>query len=93
MTSPSSFGSTPRHPYLVFTDKKMFRWPWTKGAEEDVIRAKMIEHDEQVGALLKSSKTWVSRQHHRHLFTDNGVETMLLARWRMGPFRGEKGTS
>ncbi len=63
-------------------------------AEEDVIRAKMIEHDEQVGALLKKlDELGVADNTIVIYSTDNGVETMLWPDGGMGPFRGEKGTS
>jgi len=63
-------------------------------AEEDVIRAKMIEHDEQVGALLKKLEELGVADNTIVIYsTDNGVETMLWPDGGMGPFRGEKGTS
>ncbi len=63
-------------------------------AEEDVVRAKMLEHDEQVGALLKKlDELGVADNTIVIYSTDNGVETMLWPDGGMGPFRGEKGTS
>ena len=63
-------------------------------AEEDVIRAKMLEHDEQVGVLLKKLEELGVADNTLVIYsTDNGVETMLWPDGGMGPFRGEKGTS
>ena len=63
-------------------------------AEEDVVRAKMIEHDEQVGALLKKLEDLGVADNTIVIYsTDNGVETMLWPDGGTGPFRGEKGTS
>jgi arylsulfatase len=63
-------------------------------AEEDVVRAKMIEHDEQVGAILnKLEQLGVANDTIVLYTTDNGFE---LAFWPDGgysPFRGEKGTT
>jgi arylsulfatase A-like enzyme len=63
-------------------------------AEEDVVRAKMIEHDEQVGSLLKKlDELGVADNTIVIYSTDNGVELMMWPDGGMGPFRGEKGTS
>ena len=63
-------------------------------AEEDVVRAKMIEHDEQIGALLKKPDELGVADNTIVIYsTDNGVETMLWPDGGMGPFRGEKGTT
>jgi len=63
-------------------------------AEEDVVRARMIEHDEQVAALLqKLQELGVADNTIVIYTTDNGNE---LAFWPDGgyaPFRGEKGTT
>jgi arylsulfatase len=63
-------------------------------AEEDVVRAKMIEHDEQVGVLLKKLEDLGVANNTIVVYTtDNGNE---LAFWPDGgyaPFRGEKGTT
>ncbi len=63
-------------------------------AEEDVVRAKMIEHDEQVGTLLgKLDELGIAEDTIVIYSTDNGFE---LAFWPDGgyaPFRGEKGTT
>ncbi len=63
-------------------------------AEEDVVRAKMIEHDEQVGALLdKLEAMGVADDTIVIYTTDNGNEMMLWPDGGYAPFRGEKGTS
>lgn len=63
-------------------------------AEEDLVRAKMLEHDEQVGALLKKlDELGIADNTIVMYSTDNGVETMLWPDGGMGPFRGEKGTT
>jgi arylsulfatase len=63
-------------------------------AEEDVARAKLIEHDEHVGALLKKLEDLGVANNTIVVYTtDNGNE---LAFWPDGgyaPFRGEKGTT
>jgi arylsulfatase len=63
-------------------------------AEEDVVRAKMIEHDEQIGVLLK----WLDDNNLADdtiviYSTDNGNELMLWPDGGYAPFRGEKGTT
>ena len=63
-------------------------------AEEDVVRAKMLEHDEQVGSLLKKLEDLGVADNTIVIYsTDNGVETMMWPDGGMGPFRGEKGTT
>jgi arylsulfatase len=63
-------------------------------AEEDVVRAKMLEHDEQVGSLLrKLDELGIADNTLVVYSTDNGVELMMWPDGGMGPFRGEKGTS
>jgi arylsulfatase len=63
-------------------------------AEEDVVRAKMLEHDEQIGILLKKLKDLGLEDNTIVIYsTDNGNE---LAFWPDGgyaPVRGEKGTT
>jgi len=63
-------------------------------AEDDFVRAKMIEHDEQVGVLLKwlddnglTDNTIVVYS------TDNGNELLFWPDGGYAPFRGEKGTT
>jgi arylsulfatase A-like enzyme len=63
-------------------------------AEEDVVRAKMIEHDEQVGAILrKLDDLGLSENTIVVYTTDNGNELMLWPDGGYAPFRGEKGTT
>jgi arylsulfatase A-like enzyme len=63
-------------------------------AEEDVYRAKMIEHDEQIGVLLKKLKTLGVDDNTIVLYTtDNGFELMMWPDGGYAPFRGEKGTT
>jgi arylsulfatase A-like enzyme len=63
-------------------------------AEEDVVRARMIEHDEQVGSLLKKlDELGVASNTIVVYTTDNGNELMLWPDGGYAPFRGEKGTS
>ncbi|WP_199748551.1 arylsulfatase [Candidimonas sp. SYP-B2681] len=63
-------------------------------AEEDVVRAKMIEHDEQVGTLLKKLEDMGIADNTIVIYTtDNGYELMLWPDGGYAPFRGEKGTT
>ena len=63
-------------------------------AEEDVVRAKMIEHDEQIGVLLKKLDDLGVADNTIVLYTtDNGNELMLWPDGGYAPFRGEKGTT
>ena len=63
-------------------------------AEEDVTRARMIEHDEHVGALLKKIKDLGVADNTIVVYTtDNGNELMFWPDGGYAPFRGEKGTT
>ena len=63
-------------------------------AETDVVRAKMIEHDEQVGAILKKLKELGVDDNTIVIYsTDNGNELMMWPDGGYAPFRGEKGTT
>ena len=63
-------------------------------AEEDVVRAKMLEHDEQVGQLLAKLKELGLEDDTIVIYsTDNGNEMMLWPDGGYAPFRGEKGTT
>lgn len=63
-------------------------------AEEDVVRAKMLEHDEHVGALLKKLEELGVADNTIVVYTtDNGNELMFWPDGGYAPFRGEKGTS
>ena len=60
--------------------------------EEDVVRARMIEHDELVGALLKKlDELGVADNTIVVYTTDNGNELMLWPDGGYAPYRGEKG--
>ena len=60
--------------------------------EEDVVRAKMIEHDEHVGAILKKVTDMGVADNTIVIYTtDNGYELMLWPDGGYAPFRGEKG--
>jgi arylsulfatase len=63
-------------------------------AEQDVVRARMIEHDEHVGALLKKLQELGVADNTIVVYTtDNGNEMMLWPDGGYAPFRGEKGTT
>ena len=62
--------------------------------EEDVVRAKMLEHDAQVGMLLKKLEELGIADNTIVLYsTDNGNELMFWPDGGYAPFRGEKGTT
>jgi arylsulfatase len=63
-------------------------------AEQDVVRARMIEHDEHVGAILqKLEDLGVANNTIVVYTTDNGNEVMFWPDGGYAPFRGEKGTT
>ncbi len=63
-------------------------------AEQDLVRAKMIEHDEQIGVLLGKLKELGIDDNTIVVYTtDNGNELMLWPDGGYAPFRGEKGTT
>lgn len=63
-------------------------------AEEDVVRAKMLEHDDQVGSVLKKLKDLGVDDNTIVIYTtDNGFELMMWPDGGYAPFRGEKGTT
>jgi arylsulfatase len=63
-------------------------------AEEDVVRARMIEHDQQVGSLLKKLDDLGVADNTIVVYTtDNGFEILLWPDGGYAPFRGEKGTT
>ena len=63
-------------------------------AEEDVVRAKMLEHDEQIGTILKKLKDLGVEDNTIVIYsTDNGNEAMYWPDGGYAPFRGEKGTT
>lgn len=63
-------------------------------AETDVVRAKMLEHDEMIGTLLKKlDELGVADNTIVIYSTDNGNELLFWPDGGYAPFRGEKGTS
>src|SRR5262249_3866925 len=63
-------------------------------AEEDVVRARMLEHDELVGSLLKKLQDLGVADNTIVVYTtDNGNELMFWPDGGYAPFRGEKGTT
>jgi arylsulfatase A-like enzyme len=63
-------------------------------AEEDVYRARMLEHDEHVGKILAKIKEMGIDDNTIIVYTtDNGNELMLWPDGGYAPFRGEKGTT
>jgi arylsulfatase A-like enzyme len=63
-------------------------------SESDVYRAKMIEHDEQIGAILKKLDDMGIADNTIVVYsTDNGNELMMWPDGGYAPFRGEKGTT
>ena len=63
-------------------------------AEEDVVRARMLEHDELVGSILKKlDDLGVANNTIVIYSTDNGNEFMFWPDGGYAPFRGEKGTT
>jgi arylsulfatase A-like enzyme len=86
------FNSTAIHIHS-HSPKKYIQMAVNEGrGEEDVVRAKMIEHDEQVGAILKKLKDLGVADNTIVVYsTDNGYELMLWPDGGYAPFRGEKG--
>lgn len=63
-------------------------------AEEDVVRAKMLEHDEQVGSILQKIKDLGIEDNTIVIYsTDNGFEFIMYPDGGYAPYRGEKGTT
>jgi len=63
-------------------------------AEEDVVRARMLEHDELVGSILKKlDDLGIANNTIVVYSTDNGNEFMFWPDGGYAPFRGEKGTT
>ena len=63
-------------------------------AEEDVVRARMLEHDEHVGSILKKlDELGIADNTIVVYSTDNGNEFMYWPDGGYAPFRGEKGTT
>ena len=63
-------------------------------SESDLVRAKMLEHDEQIGVLLDKLKELGVDDNTIVVYTtDNGNELMFWPDGGYAPFRGEKGTT
>ncbi|KAA1000539.1 arylsulfatase [Paraburkholderia panacisoli] len=63
-------------------------------AEEDVVRARMLEHDELVGQILQKLKDLGVADNTIVIYsTDNGNELMYWPDGGYAPLRGEKGTT
>ena len=63
-------------------------------AEQDVVRAKMLEHDAQVGSILKKIRDLGIEDDTIVVYTtDNGNELIFWPDGGYAPFRGEKGTT
>jgi arylsulfatase len=63
-------------------------------AEEDVVRARMLEHDEHVGMILKKLEELGIADNTIVVYTtDNGYEFLFWPDGGYAPFRGEKGTT
>ena len=88
------FNSTAIHIWS-HTTKKYLQMAVDEGrAEEDVVRAKMIEHDEQIGSLLKKIEELGVADNTIIIYTtDNGNELMFWPDGGYAPYRGEKGTT
>src|SRR6201996_100052 len=63
-------------------------------AEQDVVRARMLEHDEYVGDIIQKLKDLGVYDNTIIIYsTDNGNEFMMFPDGGYAPFRGEKGTT
>jgi len=63
-------------------------------AEEDVVRARMLEHDELVGSVLKKLEQLGVADNTIVIYTtDNGYELSFWPDGGYAPYRGEKGTT
>jgi arylsulfatase len=88
------FNTTAIHIWSHTTPKFLQRAVDEGRAEQDVVRAKMIEHDEQVGSLLKKLEELGVADNTIVIYTtDNGNELLLWPDGGYSPFRGEKGTT
>lgn len=88
------FNSTACHVWSHSTKKYIQKAVDEGRAEEDIYRAKMIEHDEHVGALLKKLKDLGVDDNTIVMYsTDNGFELLFWPDGGYSPFRGEKGTT
>ena len=88
------YNSTAIHIWSHPTKKFLQRAVDEGRAEEDVVRARMIEHDEQVGSILKKlDELGIADNTIVVYTTDNGNELLLWPDGGYAPFRGEKGTT
>ena len=88
------YNSTAIHIWSHPTKKYVQRAVDEGRAEEDVVRARMIEHDEQVGSLLnKLEQLGIAGNTIVVYTTDNGNELMFWPDGGYAPYRGEKGTT
>lgn len=88
------FNTTAVHIWSHSTKKYIDKAVAEGRAEEDVIRAKMIEHDEQVGTILAKLKEMGIENNTIIVYTtDNGNELIMWPDGGYAPFRGEKGTT
>ncbi len=88
------YNSTAIHIWSHPTKKFVQRAVDEGRAEEDVVRARMIEHDEQVGSILKKlDELGIADNTIVVYTTDNGNELLLWPDGGYAPFRGEKGTT
>jgi arylsulfatase len=88
------FNTTAIHIFSHPTEKYVQKAVDEGRAEEDVVRARMIEHDEHVGAILQKLKELGVEDDTIVVYTtDNGNELMLWPDGGYAPFRGEKGTT
>jgi arylsulfatase len=88
------FNSTAIHVWSHPTSKYVQMAVDEGRAEEDVVRARMIEHDEHVGAILKKIQDLGVADNTIVVYsTDNGNELMYWPDGGYAPFRGEKGTT
>jgi arylsulfatase len=88
------FNSTAIHIWSHPAQKYIQRAVDEGRAEEDLVRARMIEHDEHVGAILSKLKELGVADNTIVVYTtDNGNELMYWPDGGYAPFRGEKGTT
>src|SRR5262245_12879654 len=88
------FNSTAIHVWSHPTQKYLQKALDEGRAEQDVTRARMIEHDEHVGALLDKLKSLGVTDNTIVIYTtDNGNELIFWPDGGYAPFRGEKGTT
>jgi len=88
------FNSTAIHIWSHTTPKYVQMAVNEGRAEEDVVRAKMLEHDEHVGAILNKIKELGTTDNTIVVYsTDNGNELLFWPDGGYAPFRGEKGTT